>query len=89
MCEAGVSSERESLCAEDGIYLINFKGCSECGSLNRAMDSLKQVGKKVTEELDEDITKEIVRFDRKSINYNFFTLFVHFLSFLTFLLTGF
>ena len=53
------------------------------------MDSLKQVGKKVTEELDEDITKEIVRFDRKSINYNFFTLFVHFLSFLTFLLTGF
>ena len=66
MCNKCVKQEfpqRESLCAEDGIYLINFKGCSECGSLNRAMDSLKQVGKKVTEELDEDITKEIVRFD--------------------------
>ena len=56
---------QESFCLETGVYLANFKGCSECGSQNRAMDSLRKQDRKVTEEKDDDVTKEIIQFNRK------------------------
>ena len=48
------------------MYLTNFKGCSECGGLNRAMDALKQVDKTESEDTDDDddVTKEVVQFKR-------------------------
>jgi hypothetical protein len=48
------------------VYLANFKGCSQCGSSNRALDALKPGSKSMTEETEDDVTKEVVRFERKS-----------------------
>ena len=46
------------------MYLSNFKGCSECGGHNRAMDALKQVDKTESEDNDDDVAKEVAQFKR-------------------------
>ncbi len=56
---------QETLCSETGALMSNFLGCAQCQSQNRALDSLKQVGKCTIEEKDDDGTKEIVKFTRK------------------------
>ena len=59
--------QRETLCADSGVYLQNFVGCSQCNERNRAPDSLISKAKNTIEEIDEDddINKEVTTFERK------------------------
>lgn len=69
MCKNCVKTpfpQRERLCAETGVYIQNFAGCSKCRELkdqNRAPDSLISKGTGTVEEIDDDITKEITAFE--------------------------
>ena len=65
---------QERLCAETGVYIQNFAGCSKCRELkdqNRAPDSLISKGTSTVEEIDDDITKEITAFERNCFRLHY------------------
>ena len=53
---------------EKGVFLFNFAGCFQCKENNRAPDSIKvrDYSKENIEE-DDDLTKEVISFERESI----------------------